>query len=417
VRGPSCLLASALCGVGAAAFAASASAPAAAPSAQVPLCVGLTIVTAVEQPNGDYESIKTVESIAGDVVRLKYSSERMVSDLLAPGPPTLTTMTHYRSVRRQDLQNAASYAQEFSDDLPETIPGTTAIGVSRQVLDRLKRAGQAELAISAIVPGQPLGIDAEVRPNVYDYLQAAPLVRAADRPVMLPVVVNDRAVMLPGIRATRDTAGERSEFVFLDDLDNPIALQFRIGIDALKPWGPDMRELMKGVTAANPAIPAMFGLGNDPEGGDRARLRVVKLAFRCAPAGGDGATGTGAGRLERSLAETGRAEVYDIFFTFNSDVIRPESEPTLGEIARLLRTRPDWSLSIEGHTDGVASDTFNLELSKRRAASVKAALTTRHGVSAARLSTAGFGESRPRDTNDTLEGRARNRRVELVRVP
>ena len=409
-----------MCGLGAAAVESSAPAPAASVSLRVPLCAGLTIVTAVQQPNGDYESIKTVESIVGDVVRLKYSSERMVSDLLVPGPPTLTTTTHYRSVRREDLQNATSYAQEFSDDLPETIPGTTAIGVSRQVLDRLRRAEQAELAISAIVPGQPLGIDAEVRPNVYDYLQAAPLVRAADRPVMLPVVVNDRAVMLPAIRATRDAAGERSEFFFLDDLDNPLALQFRIGIDALKPWGPEMRELMKGVTAADPAIPAMFGVGDDPEGGDRAQLRVVKLAFRCAPAGGDGAggaAGAGAGRLERSLAETGRAEVYDIFFTFNSDVIRPESEPTLGEIALLLRTRADWSLSIEGHTDGVASDTFNLELSRRRAASVKAALTTRHGVSAARLSTAGFGESRPRDTNDTLEGRARNRRVELVRVP
>jgi len=110
-------------------------------------------------------------------------------------------------------------------------------------------------------------------------------------------------------------------------------------------------------------------------------------------------------------------DVYDIFFSFNSDRLRPESEPTLREIAALLRTRADWSLSIEGHTDGIASDTFNLELSRRRAASVKAALVSRHGVSAARLASAGFGESRPRDSNDTLDGRARNRRVELVRTP
>ena len=72
-------------------------------------------------------------------------------------------------------------------------------------------------------------------------------------------------------------------------------------------------------------------------------------------------------------------------------------------------------LSIEGHTDNIASDQYNLALSARRAAAVKAALGTQFRIAGARLSTAGFGESSPRDRNDTLEGRARNRRVELVR--
>jgi outer membrane protein OmpA-like peptidoglycan-associated protein len=108
--------------------------------------------------------------------------------------------------------------------------------------------------------------------------------------------------------------------------------------------------------------------------------------------------------------------VYDIYFSFNSDEIREESEPTLTELGDILRRHPDWKLSVAGHTDGIASDAFNLDLSKRRAAAVKKVLVSRFGVNEARLITTGYGKSRPRDTNETAEGRARNRRVELVRI-
>jgi outer membrane protein OmpA-like peptidoglycan-associated protein len=107
--------------------------------------------------------------------------------------------------------------------------------------------------------------------------------------------------------------------------------------------------------------------------------------------------------------------VYDLYFDFNSADIRHESDSTLNVIAQVLRRNPDWKLSIEGHTDAVASDKYNLELSGRRAAAVKTALVGTFGIVGARLTTAGYGESRPQDRNDTIEGRARNRRVELVR--
>jgi outer membrane protein OmpA-like peptidoglycan-associated protein len=140
-------------------------------------------------------------------------------------------------------------------------------------------------------------------------------------------------------------------------------------------------------------------------------LQVVKIAYRCS------AESTLASRLERALAESGRpVDVYEIYFTFNSDELRDESEPTLTELGDILRRHPDWKLSIAGHTDGIASDAFNLDLSKRRAAAVRNALVTRFGVGQRRLTTTGYGKSRPRDTNDTPEGRARNRRVELVRT-
>jgi outer membrane protein OmpA-like peptidoglycan-associated protein len=87
----------------------------------------------------------------------------------------------------------------------------------------------------------------------------------------------------------------------------------------------------------------------------------------------------------------------------------------LEEIAGVLARHPDWILRIDGHTDGIGGEAANLDLSQRRAASVKAALVRRHGIAAARLSTGGYGENRPKASNDTPEGRALNRRVELTR--
>jgi OOP family OmpA-OmpF porin len=95
--------------------------------------------------------------------------------------------------------------------------------------------------------------------------------------------------------------------------------------------------------------------------------------------------------------------------------LRDESTPTLKEIADILTRHPDWRLDVNGHTDGIGTDQYNLDLSKRRAAAVVKALVTGYHIDAGRLKSAGFGKSQPKDTNDTLEGRARNRRVELMR--
>ncbi|MCJ7452586.1 MAG: OmpA family protein, partial [Steroidobacteraceae bacterium] len=120
--------------------------------------------------------------------------------------------------------------------------------------------------------------------------------------------------------------------------------------------------------------------------------------------------------IENLLARNEVAQVYGIYFSFNSAEIRPESERVLKEIASALKAHPDWNLQVDGHTDGVGNDAANLELSKRRSAAVKAALVSRYGIADGRLSTAGHGESSPQATNDTAEGRARNRRVELRRT-
>jgi outer membrane protein OmpA-like peptidoglycan-associated protein len=118
--------------------------------------------------------------------------------------------------------------------------------------------------------------------------------------------------------------------------------------------------------------------------------------------------------IEQQLEKTRRAITWGINFDFNSDTIRPVSEPVLKEIAQTMADRPGWKLTITGNTDNIGGHKYNLDLSQRRSASVKKALVERYHVDPNHLSTSGNGDSDPIDTNDTLEGRARNRRVELT---
>jgi OmpA-OmpF porin, OOP family len=87
----------------------------------------------------------------------------------------------------------------------------------------------------------------------------------------------------------------------------------------------------------------------------------------------------------------------------------------LGEISQALKDNPAWKIKIDGHTDNVGGDAYNLRLSQRRAEAVKQALITQYGISPDRMTPEGFGASRPKAPNTTVEGRALNRRVELVR--
>jgi OmpA-OmpF porin, OOP family len=119
--------------------------------------------------------------------------------------------------------------------------------------------------------------------------------------------------------------------------------------------------------------------------------------------------------LYESLAKDGRVATQGILFATNSDVIRPESTPTLKKIGEMLRAHPELQLLIEGHTDSDGDDAYNLELSGRRAASVKAYLVESFSIDAGRLETSGLGESKPVADNATPEGKQQNRRVELVK--
>jgi outer membrane protein OmpA-like peptidoglycan-associated protein len=140
-----------------------------------------------------------------------------------------------------------------------------------------------------------------------------------------------------------------------------------------------------------------------------------------AKAGRGGSSGTGgssdqpANQIEQQLAEKKPVQIYGIYFDFASAIIRPESEVVLREIADIMQRNPDWALNVDGHTDNIGGVAFNQQLSEQRAAAVKDALVTRYHIAPNRLLTSGYGLTRPVESNDTLAGRARNRRVELIR--
>ena len=119
------------------------------------------------------------------------------------------------------------------------------------------------------------------------------------------------------------------------------------------------------------------------------------------------------GQIARELLEAGRVRLYGINFDVDSDVIRDESKPTLDKIVAILQSEKAMQLIIEGHTDSDGETQHNQILSQRRSESVKAYLVSA-GISSSRLSTKGFGESKPVAPNTTATGKAQNRRVELV---
>jgi OOP family OmpA-OmpF porin len=118
--------------------------------------------------------------------------------------------------------------------------------------------------------------------------------------------------------------------------------------------------------------------------------------------------------MARDLATTGRVALYGVFFDTGSAVLQATSDDTLAEIAALMKRDAGMKLLVVGHTDMTGTLAVNLDLSKRRAQAVVAALVGAHGIDASRLEGHGVGPLAPVDTNASDAGRARNRRVELV---
>ncbi|MCX6560380.1 MAG: OmpA family protein [Candidatus Aminicenantes bacterium] len=119
--------------------------------------------------------------------------------------------------------------------------------------------------------------------------------------------------------------------------------------------------------------------------------------------------------LARGLQTDGHMAIQGIYFDTGKSDLKPESAAAVGEIAKLLKADPPLKVFVVGHTDTVGSMESNLALSQSRAQSVLQALIRDHGIDAARLKAHGCGPFAPVATNGTEEGRAKNRRVELVK--
>jgi OmpA-OmpF porin, OOP family len=122
-----------------------------------------------------------------------------------------------------------------------------------------------------------------------------------------------------------------------------------------------------------------------------------------------------AASLDSDITKLGHASVYGIYFDTGKADVKPESDATLNEIAKLLQQDANLKLYVVGHTDNVGAITSNMDLSKRRGDAVVKVLTTKYNIVAARLSAQGDGPTAPVASNDTEDGRAKNRRVELVK--
>lgn len=121
-----------------------------------------------------------------------------------------------------------------------------------------------------------------------------------------------------------------------------------------------------------------------------------------------------AAAMQEAMEKTGRVALYGIYFDFNKAELKAESDKQIKEIAMLLKKRPELKILVVGHTDNQGGFAYNVGLAERRAAAVTNALVSGHAIPAARLKPVGVGMAAPLDTNRTEEGRARNRRVEIV---
>ncbi len=118
--------------------------------------------------------------------------------------------------------------------------------------------------------------------------------------------------------------------------------------------------------------------------------------------------------MKKELDAKGHVALY-INFDFDKADIKPESQPIIEQIVKLLKNNPSLNLTVEGHTDNIGTPAYNKQLSEARAKSVVAALSAQ-GIEAQRLKAAGYGQEKPIADNTTDPGRAQNRRVELVKV-
>ena len=350
---------------------------------------GMLVITAIADAQGDYESMKQIQSIDATGTTVSYHSEKPKPEAgTAAANASSQEVNITRLVLPQDLKTAHEYAELFGTNDPKSFPGTTAVTASQEVLAELKQKGSTTFsfrpdglkgAIGSLVSmfsqfGATDKKDPDTAALEKFQKEQCDLKREGTGLFAFPVLLNDQPVTLPALRADCVTDDGPADFYILDQPDYPLMLSWKLG--------------------------------------SGSQLQVIKITYPPARKHEEKAAPNA---IEQQLKEKKKVDIYGIYFDFGSDHLKPESTPVLDEIAGVLKDNPDWNLTVSGHTDNIGGDPYNLDLSQRRAAAVKMALVTRYHVAPDRLKTDGFGASRPVDTNETLAGRARNRRVELTR--
>lgn len=334
----------------------------------IPLRSGLTVVSVLSFPQGDRENVVTAQtSTAGDVTYTWHATANTAGER--------TEVIFSRFVRAADLASATRLNTVFWVNDNADYPGYTAFSLSRAVYESLRTAGTATFVVTARDDSGLAGAMPTFGAMQGNLKFKGTLSRVAPLPEPFALIANGRRVSVPALHV-------HGRFAFQD---KPLEQDFWVLADAAHPL------ILKTVT------------GKDV-------LQVVRVEMP-----GDDTIPAVVAIVERSLDEQCRAELPGIYFAFGTADLDPASSRTLADIAAMLARHPQWTLAIEGHTDSVGTPAANQRLSQARAQTVLTSLRAEHGIDPNRLGANGFGATRPRESNDTLEGRARNRRVELVR--
>ncbi len=377
---------------------------ASSPQSKIPLRESLRLVNAgSDELRGDYESIFKVDKVTDKTVHIQASQQfppgQGIERLLNNG----TTNNKTRKIEcgrtefMADIANSAEFDAYFCrEGRNEQHPGTTAMEFSRKTFSDLKATGKSDFTFhedplkamlksfkNVMTSDSQQSSEAATQDLMKKMMSFAPA-GVVEPPKMdtpplkgslhinstadlaFPVMINDQPAQLP-VMDVAITAGDAEGHAYVLD---------------------------------NPEYPLVLATASSMSSG---REQVIKIYWDVPK------------QLEQELEKNGRAQIYDLYFDFNSDVLRPESGKVLDEIAEVMHAHPDWKLRVEGYTDNIGGNASNLDLSKRRAHSVVSALAVRYLIPEKRFTSNGFGSSSPVDTNATPEGRARNRRVELVR--
>lgn len=328
---------------------------------QITIRAGVTIVSAVvgDAERQDYEQVVSVVGATSGELTLRAFAEFEEKN----GRRRQVSVT--RRVNSSDIAGAPVQILGFNTADAASLPGTTSLGPSLDVVRSLRATGRATYSVKNYA-------DKQASTGTISLIETTA--------VPFPVLLNGRRVTVPALHAAGQLRHPQFvrpwEIYVLDHPVQPILLKVGYG-------------------APNAAIPVV------PEWS----RQVIRIDTPEDPKA-----------LENALASECRVELPGVYFEFNSASLNPQSESALRSLADLLGRRPEWQISIEGHTDSVGTERYNMDLSARRAAAVREALVSTYGTAAGRITTAGFGKSRPREPNATPEGRARNRRVELVRA-
>lgn len=336
----------------------------------IPYRAGVSFVLAVNSPAeyvakdmgivaGDYELLVRLDALQGNGhTQTAFYDGPDESGVHRRGRVT-------RFVRGQDLASGRVQILGFHSTDPRTVEGGTSLGPSRQFVREVLDKGEAPYAF------RMFGIGKDIRGTLRKV--------ATDLP--FPLQMNGHRVTVRAIK-----------------------LQGQLALDGI-------RRPFEMLVLAHPSHPLSLRVAYGARGADfpfdpQFAREIVEVNFT-----------EDRNSVAEALARDCRVEVPGLYFDFNRDTLKPESRAALEAIAAALSAAPGRKVRIEGHTDNVGSDAYNDDLSLRRARAVRAALETELGLEVSKVGIFGHGERKPIESNDTISGRARNRRVELVCAP